>query len=106
MGCTERFPLNAILVRTSAQGPTSLEISLSDSCDVGRYLRTSLRLPQTFLSGISRGLGGLQETGLREAQVTSVSNDDVVLNRNVEQFATGHQLLGDDSIVGRWSGIT
>jgi len=29
----------------------------------------------------------------------------VVLNRNVEQFAAGHQLLGDDSIVGRWSGI-
>ena len=35
-----------------------------------------------------------------------MSNDDVVLNRNVEQLATGHQLLGDDSIVGRWSGIT
>lgn len=70
-----------------------------------RYLRTSLRLPQTFLSGISRGLAGLQETGLREAQVTSVSNDDVVLNRNVEQLTASHQLLGDDSIVGRWSWI-
>ena len=34
-----------------------------------------------------------------------MSNDDVVLNRNVEQFATGHQLLGDDLIVGRWSWI-
>jgi hypothetical protein len=29
----------------------------------------------------------------------------VVPNRNVEQFTASHQLLGDNSIVGRWSGI-
>lgn len=62
--------------------------------------------PRHFCLGYLAVRAGLKETGLREAQVTSVSNDDVVLNRNVEQFATGHQLLGDDSIVGRWSGIT
>jgi hypothetical protein len=72
---------------------------------VHRYRSSCLHLPQAFLSGISRGPGGSKETGLREAQVTSLSNDDVVLNGKVEQFVAGHQLLGDDSIVGRWSGI-
>jgi hypothetical protein len=62
--------------------------------------------PRHFCLGYLADWAGLKETGLREAQITSLSNDDVVLNRNVEQFAAGHQLLGDDSIVGRWSGIT
>jgi hypothetical protein len=51
--------------------------------------------PRHFCLGYLADRAGLKETGLREAQVTSLSNDDVVLNRNVEQFAAGHQACSD-----------
>lgn len=61
--------------------------------------------PRHFCLGYLADQAGLKETGLREAQVTSLSNDDVVLNRDVEQLAASYQLLGDDPVVGRGSRI-
>ncbi len=71
----------------------------------GDILALACAYPRHFCLGYLADWAGLKETGLREAQVTSLSNDNVVMNRNVEQFTASHQLLGDDAIVGRRSGI-
>lgn len=70
----------------------------------GRYLHTSLRVSQAFLPEISHWAQMLEEARLRKTQIGAAPNDHVVLDRYVKQPSSGHELLGDNTIIDgrRW----
>src|ERR1700687_1135286 len=68
------------------KGGQTVEISPLNAPDnERRYLRTSLRVTQTFLPGISRWGRILEKARLSKTQIPTPSHDSVVLNWYVQK---------------------